>query len=603
MAEKLDIGVHLEEYQTAQDGWRDIYDEALDDILFASGEGQWPADIKAERMEDGRPTLIINKLWKFIKSVQGDQKQNRPEIKVFPVDSKADTAVAEILQDVIRHIEHKSNAKSVYDTGFNQCLTSSIGFWRVVSQYVEGESFDQELRIERVRNQFRVLFDPKAKDPNYTDAEYVYIFDYIPKDEFEKMYPDASTGSFPGDANTQAYEEWFEDNRIRIAEKFYKTKVSKKIVELSDGTVITLEGGITKDILEEQGFQITRERKAEFTEIKWVKMNGNEILEGPIDWPGKFLPVVAIPGDELDIQGKNRLFSLIRHAKDPQMMYNFWRTAATEMVALQPKAPYMVTPTQIAGFERHWDVAGNKNQPYLPFNSDPLNPGPPKRVAPPSIPTGALSETDRADGELYDTIGITPPALGMQSNERSGKALAMRQRSADKTVFSFFDSHSNAIAHTGRILVDLIPHFYDTKRVIKIMGDDAKLKELVINNEYYDETNLEFVIENDLTDAGEYDVVLSSGPSYETKRQQQLEMLMQFVQFAPQTAPILYPLVAKNMDVPGADDLAELMMITLPPEIQQAYGMIPNTQGGQGAVAQNQLPSPNQGVPQPAEAV
>jgi len=591
MAEKLDIHAEgLREYQVAQDGWRDIYTEALDDILFVSGEGQWPSDIKSERERDGRPTLIINQLWKFVKSVQGDQKQNRPEIKVFPMDSKGDPAIAEVLQDIIRHIEHKSNANVVYDTGFNQCLTSSIGFWRVVSKYVEGESFDQELRIERIRNQFRVLFDPKAKDPNYTDAEYVYIFDYMPKKEFEAQFPNAKTsGSFPGDAVTQSQEEWFEQDRVRIAEKFYKVKKTKKIVELENGTIITLEKGITKQILEEQGYTIVREREAEFTEIKWVKMNGAEVLEGPIDWPGKFLPVVAIPGDEIDIQGKNRLFSLIRHAKDPQMMYNFWRTAATEMVALQPKAPYMVTPEQIAGFERIWRDAGNKNNTYLPFNPDPLNPGPPKRVAPPSIPTGALTEADRAEKELYSTIGITPPALGEQSNERSGKALAMRQRSADKTVFSFFDNHSNAIAHTGRILVDLIPHYYDTERIIKIMGDDGKLKEIALNSVEYDQTNLEFVINNSLADAGEYDVVLTSGPSYETKRQQTVEMLMQFVQFAPQVAPFLFPMVAKNMDVPGADEVAELLMATLPPEAQQALGMAPNIDGQGGGAPPQQL--------------
>ncbi|MCK5016512.1 MAG: hypothetical protein KAS32_05500, partial [Candidatus Peribacteraceae bacterium] len=345
---------------------------------------------------------------------------------------------------------------------------------------------------------------------------------------------------------------------------------------------------VTREIILEQGYEIVRERESEFVEIYWALMNGSEILEGPTLWPGKYFPVVAIPGDEIDIQGKYKLFSLIRHAKDAQMMYNFWRTAATETVAMQPKAPYILTPDMISGFEKFWRESGSENLPYLLANADPVL-GLPKRQSPPTIPPGAFAETDRANSEMFDTIGLTPPALGMESNERSGKALAMRQRSADKTVYSFFDSHSNAIAHTGRILTDLIPYFYDTERIMKIMGDDGKLKEVAINSQYFDGDNFEWVIHNDLSNAGEYDVVLSSGPSYETKRQQIVEGLMQFIQFAPQTAPILYPQLAKNLDIPGSDKIFEALMATLPPETQQAMGMNPNIQGQGGSAPPQQL--------------
>lgn len=599
MAGELEVRDHLKDYRTAETGWDDIFREALEDLLFVSGEGQWPEEIKADRENNNRPVLYFNMMWKFIKSIVGDQKQNRPQIKVYPVDSKADVNTAEIFQDIIRHIEYRSNAHAVYDTGFHQQLSSSIGYWRVVSEYKEG-SFEQELKIEKIRNNLSVLYDPRAKDPLFLDAEYVFLQWWMPKEDYVAQYPDASTGSFPNTSYTDADEGWFEEDRIRVAEKYYKTKKTYTILLLNTGDTVALTDGVTREMVdelaEEQGYEIVDERETEKTEIYWVLMNGGEILEGPTLHPGKFLPVVPVLGDEMDIQGRLRLFSLIRHAKDAQRMYNYWNTTMTETVALQPRAPYIGTPANFAGFEEDWRRAPSENPAYLLANPDPqLGGAMPNRQPPPTVPTGAAQMTAKANDDIYNTIGLTPPALGEQSNERSGKALAMRQRSADKSVFSFYDNHSAAIAHTGRILVDLIPYYYDREQVINIMGDDDNIKQIVINKTQLNMEMLQEEVINDLTDAGEYDVVLSSGPSYETKRHEISEFLMQVVQFAPDTAPIVVPELLKNLDAPGAQDMAEKLHRLMPPEMQAALTGDTQAVPGQGP-GMMAAPTPAPGV-------
>jgi len=577
----------LKEFQAGSTGWEDIYKEGLEDLHFVKGN-QWPEEIKSQRLEQGRPILTINKLWKFTKNVIGDQKQNRPQIKVLPSDSKADITTAQILNDIIRHIEYKSEAPMIYDTGFNQCLTSSIGFWRVISKYEDGLTFDQCLRIELIPNQFSVLFDPKAKDPMLTDARYCFISTWMSRDEFEDKYPKADTSSWPSESSQDLHAGWWEDDKVRVAEKYYFVPRKVKIAQLNTGEIIEINDE-TREYLLEQGFTIEKERTAEKRELWWCKMNGHEVIDGPYKQPGKYIPVVPVLGDMLDVEGKRTIFSLIRHAKDPQRMYNYHASTATETVGLQPKAPWIVTADQIQGYEKYWREAGKGIKPFLPYNFIPGQPTP-TRVSPPTVPTGAFAETEKADRQIYETIGMTPPSLGEPSNERSGKALAMRQRSADKSVYSFFDNHSRAIAHTGKILVDLIPHYYDTERIIKIQGDDGQLKQLVINQTTFNPDTFEDEIINSLEDAGEYDVVLVAGASYQTKRQEMADFMMQSLQYAPMYAPVILPEIMKNMDAPGAQELAEKMYKLMPPEMRAALTGQPIQEGAPPGASMDQPP-------------
>lgn len=580
-----DLSLHgklMKLYRKYNDGWKDRYSAAADDLAFALGR-QWTAEELAER--EGRPSLTINKMMKFINNVNGDQKQNRPEGKVFPVDSKGDVQTAEVLQDIVRHIEYKSNADAVYDSGFAQCLAGSIGFWRIVSEYEGPDTFEQGLRIKKIRNPLTVLFDPDAKDPNYTDARAVFIIDKVDRDIFKKKYPKADLSNFDADYTNADNADWYHADYVRIAECYYKKTKKKRVALLNDGTTVDLSEDVAKEMLEEQGFEIVKEREAEYDVIYWCKLNGNEVFEGPVEQPGKFLPVIPIPGDEIDVQGTPHMFSLIRHAKDPQRMLNYFHSSAVESMALQGNEPYLVTPTMIKGHEKEWAEAPRRNRPARQYNYDVMA-GKPERKPPPTVPTGAFAEVDKFNEEVHDTIGMYAPSFGGQSNERSNQALVTKQRASDKGVFTFFDNHARAVAHTARVLVDLIPKYYDTERIINIMGDDEKIRQVHINKVQQNPMTLEEEVVNDLANAGEYDVVTKSGPGYETKRAQTAEFLMKFVQFAPQTAPRLFPMIAKNLDAPGAAEVADLLM----QDMQQQQAMEMQQAMPQGAPQQQVLP-------------
>ena len=89
-------------------------DAAVDDLRFLEGEGQWPDGIKATREADGRPCLTINKLPQYVNQVANDSRQNRPSIKVSPVDSGADKKTAELLGGLIRNIQVSSAADDAH---------------------------------------------------------------------------------------------------------------------------------------------------------------------------------------------------------------------------------------------------------------------------------------------------------------------------------------------------------------------------------------------------------------------------------------------------------------------------------------------------------
>jgi hypothetical protein len=597
MDESLDTSLHSElkkKYRLADEGWSDRYEKGAHDISFAVGY-QWEDNEKSEREADGRPALVINKLMKFINSVCGDQKQNRPEGKVFPVDSNSDPVIAEVYQDLVRHIEYKSDADAVYDFGFKQCLTGSIGYWRVLSEYENKDTFEQGLRIRKIRNQFTVLFDPDAKDPNYRDARYVFIMDKMTKEEYKRQYPKEDMSDFSGGNLRSKDKSWFRGEYVLLAECYYKKKKKKKLALLSDGQTVELDDEVTEKFLEEQGLEVVDTRDSEYDEIYWVKMNGNKIIDGPDKQPGKYLPVIAVPGDEIIIEGQSHMFSLIRHAKDPQRMLNYFHSSAVEAVAVQGNDPYLVTPKMIQGHEKEWREAPRRTRVARQYNYDPMA-GKPERKPPPSIATGAFAEVDKFDSEIYDTVGMYPQSLGGPSSERSNNLLVTRQRASDKGIFGFFDSHARAVAHTARVLVDLIPYYYDTERIINVLGDDEEIRQITINKIQQNPVTYKVETVNDLANAGEYDVVTKAGPSFETKRQQTAEFLMQFVQFAPQTAPILFPLVAKNLDVPGASDVADILMATLPPEQRALLEGQPPEAVPQDA--SQGLPPEAQGVPQ-----
>lgn len=569
----------LARFKQAEEYERDDRRLMEEDLSFASGD-QWPLDIQNERRRTDRPYLTFNRLPAFIEQVVGDARQNKPAIKVHPVDDGADEDIAEIYEGLIRDIESRCRASDAYITGLAHATAGSRGAWRILTEYTSDDAFDQDIVIRRIANPFAVFWDPGAKEYDKSDANWCFVSEWVTKEYFELKYPDKTPDDWPAEYRRfRSYDNWLSDNRVRIAEYWVKKPVSKEIYQLSNGMVVE---ELLPDLLAPDEVSsalsgmpyVVRSRKVKSHKVVRYVLSGHCVLEGPQDFPSRYIPVVPCFGPEEFVGDQIRYRSLIRYAKDPQRMYNYWQTAIAEKIALAPKSPWLATVKQLAGLEQIWAKANKENRPYLPYNPDPEALGPPQRQEPAYVNAAEIQQSQQAVEDLKATMGIFDASLGAQGNETSGRAIIARQREGDTATFAWIDNLSRSIQHTGRILIDMIPRVYDTQRVVRVLGEDDSIQMMPIN--YLDGDR----VMNDLT-VGKYDVRISVGPSYQTKRLEAADSLLQFVQALPQAGQVAGDLIAKSMDWPGADEIAERLRAMLPPGIVEDDESDPRAMVGQ----------------------
>lgn len=558
MAKDADIIAEAKErYKESITGWQDIYDEAEADLAFVYdvGEGQWPEEIRRQREKDGRPILTMNKLQKTLRRIRGDHKMNPTGIKVLPVDDKADPGIAELYNGLLREIEYLSAAEIAYDTAYNHAISSSVGFWRIATQYVEGDSFDQEVRIRRVLNPLSIHFDPYAQDFNLEDAKYCFAEELIDKKRYKRLYPGASDADFDSSSTTSLFGDWMQGDKIRIAEYFYKEYEKRKILLLETGEIVPVANAQTIEAIKALGGVIVRDRVVEVETCKWRKINGVETLEEG-EWPTSDIPIIPMFGDEVIVGGKRYYISLARGAKDPQRMYNYWGVAATETVALAPKMPYIVDHRQIKGFEREWEEANQKNRMYIRYNAVAgLNK--PAREPQAQVPSAIMNMMQATAYDVEDHLGQYESSKGEASNERSGKAIAARVQQSDKGTYLFVDNSTRSKVAGCKQIIKLIPKIYDTQRALRVRGEDGNEQLVTVNKPVLTADGA--VKENDLS-VGRYDVVASVGASYSSKRQEMVQTMIDAMQYAgPEIGSVIAPMLFKYSDAPGSQEVyAEL---------------------------------------------
>jgi len=558
-----------------------------DDLKFYAGSPdnhwQWPADVLATRGAvqgqtiNARPCLTINKLPQHVRQVTNDQRQNRPGAKVIPVDDNADVEVADIFNGMIRHIEYISDADVAYDTACENQVAYGEGYIRLLTEYCEDNTFDQDIKIGRIRNSFSVYMDPTIQDPTGADAKYCFITEDITKEEFERMYPDAApiTTLQSLGVGDQSISNWLNEDTIRIADYYY-IDYDRATLNLYPGNQTAFAGTPEDKQMKEFYGKPLKSRESDRPKVRYCKINGYEILEQR-EWAGKYIPVIRIVGNEFEVDGRLYVSGLVRNAKDAQRMYNYWVSQEAEMLALAPKAPFIGYGGQFEGYETQWKTANTTNWPYLEVNPDvtdgqgavlPL----PQRAQPPMASSGLLQAKSGASEDIKSTTGQYNASLGMGSNERSGRAILARQREGDVGTYHYGDNLARGVKHIARQLIDLIPKIYDTQRIARIIGEDGETKMVKINPDQPQPVNKivnqeGIVIEKIYNPSiGKYDVVATTGPGYATKRQAALEAMAQLLQGNPNLWAVAGDLFVKNMDWPGAQEMSKRFAKTIDPK-------------------------------------
>lgn len=555
-------------FQAAEDYWRDIYKLAQDDLKFRTGD-QWPEDIKRRRDQEGKPSLTINKVGPAVRQVTNEQRQNRPSLKFSPVDDKADVETAKIRQGLARHIERRSNADAAYDTAFEAAATGGIGFWRLVTDYCDPTSFDQEILIKRVPNFMSIYLDPSFQTSDGSDANFGFVINKMSKAEFKAEYPDAEMANDDiWSMNEDSSDGWVDGEEARVCEYYEKTFEKTEIYELSDGsTLLKEELDEIKAKLDElpPGVEIVQTRKVVLPKIKWYRLNGAEVLE-KTEMPGEFIPIIPTLGDEYYIDGKRVLSGIVRPAMDPQRMYNYFCSSEAESIALAPKAPFIGVEGQFEGYESQWATANTVSHAYLEYKAKDISGqpvGPPQRngYEPPvqAITNARMLSSD----DLKSTTGIYDASLGNKSNETSGIAIQRRNQQAQTSNFHLIDNLTRSIRHTGVIINAWIPTYYDGPRVGRIIGEEGDEEVVRLNEEFKHKGQMVTY----RMDVGKYDIAVETGPSFATKRQEAAAAMLDLTKSYPNLFPIIGDLLVKSLDIPGAHEMSERLKRVAPPGV------------------------------------
>lgn len=562
------IELAKDRFKQAEEAESETRAAALDDLSFRAGD-QWPVNVLNSRKLSNRPALTINKIPQFVRQIANEMRLNKPSIKVYPVDDLADVETAKVLQGMIRNIEYTSNADVAYCLAGEGAVEKGFGYFRLITDYSDAKSFDQEIKIKPIYNHFSVYLDPASQEIDGSDANWAFIFDEVSKDEHLAMYPDSEASQMTDWTSIGDQQAgWFSNSRCRVAEYFYKEFKTVKIcqVKLASGEVQVFE----KDSLPQDLGQaeIINERETLKTVIKWCKINGMEVLE-ETEWPGSYIPVFPVYGARVNLNGRWIYESVFRHSKDSQRMLNYMASSEAEAIGLAPKAPFIVAEGQIPPeYEQQWKTANQENHSYLVYKptsiaGQPI--GAPSRNAYEAATAAITKARMMASDDIKATTGIYDASLGQKSNEQSGIAIQRRNAQAQTSNYHFIDNLAKTMQHAGRVMVEIIPVIYDTARIARIIGDDGEKQVVEINKPY--QKAGQRVVHN--LSVGKYDVVVDVGPSYETKRQEAAQAMLDFLKIMPQQSQVIADLMVKNMDWPGAQEISERLKKMLPPGIEE----------------------------------
>ena len=561
----------LKNYTTARDHWRDNARAYEEDVGFARLEKQWDERLKKDREAAGLPCLTINKLPAFIRQVVNDARQNKPSIKVLPQDSNADPKTAEIYSGLIRNIETASDADVAYDTAIDNAATGGFGFFRINTAYVSDDSFEQDIVFERIIDPLTVLPDPYSEAADSSDWSFCFITKLYTKAQFAKEFP----GAEPVDFNVADFPvEWIEDDdRIVVAEYWERLEAPREIVlvqSATDSQVIDRKAFEAE--FEPQGYVIQGEPRTVIDHKVVVhRVTGVGVIDST-DWAGKHIPIIPVYGEEVVYQGKRHYRSLIRPARDSQIMVNAWESSATATVALAPRAPWIAEEGSL-DVDPNWSRANSASLPFLTYKKGAQ---PPQRQAFQGMPAGDLQMALRASDNLKSVIGIFDAGIGARSNETSGRAIMARQRESDTSTFHFIDNLSRAIRCAGRILIDLIPKVYSPGRVIRILGEDGTpstvqtgTPEQVQQAQMAQQQQMQDIQQIYALGIGRYDLTVAVGPSFNTRREEAASQMIEAARAFPGLFEVAGDIIAGQLDWPGADEIKERLQQRMQAQQQQ----------------------------------
>jgi hypothetical protein len=536
------------------------------ELRFASGR-QWDDALQVQRKQDTRPCLTMNRIPQFLHQVTNEQVLAPLAMRAQPVDDRADLETARIVLGMFRHIEQTSHAESAYRTAYEAAVGQGVGYFRIVTEYESPQSFKQVIKIRRIRNRFCCYLDPSHQELDGSDANWGFIVERLSRATFEERYGPAPgirdhrgglAASTTSDIWTGTGDTWITPDEVQVAEYFYRDWVREELVLLADGSPPRLARDTTAEDV------ILERRQTQIPVVWWTKINGYQVLERT-RWLGSSIPIIPVYGEERDLDGEVERTGLVYGLMDPQMLLNYMKSAEAEAIGLAPRAPFVIAQGQLEGFEDYWRQANTRNFAFLPYK--PLTSGgvavpPPQRLA---VEPAVQAITQAALGAVEDmkaAVGIYDASLGARGNETASVAIRDRERQGSLATAHYPANLRAAIRRAGLLCLELLPKIYDTAHVTRIIGEDGESEQVGINQPWRDKTGIERLYD---VRVGQYDLVVSSGPSYATQRQEAAERINGLVSAYPPVMAVAGDYLVQNLDMPHSQEIAARLKTQVPP--------------------------------------
>lgn len=525
-----------------------IREQALLDLRFVAGD-QWDERIKFNRTQTGRPAMTFNRCHTFVQQVSNEARQNKPQIK-FVVSDGGDKDTAEVKEGIARHIQYDSDAQIAYETAVEYSAGGSFGYVGLVTEYADDKGWDQNLKVRPFLDPFSVygVIIPTCFGMEPQDA---FVVEELPVSEYKRLYNTDEIDDVGWDQARLASAGWIGTDTVRTAEYWY--------IEYEDKIIKRRRKGQTET------------RRAHIPHVKSVKIDGfRKLPDTETEWIGDSIPIWAVLGKQLILDGKPNLFSVVRFQRDPQQLINFYKTRIAETLGTAPIQPYVLYEGQTENHEDEWTQMGVTMRPYLTIKAvvgpnGQLLPPPQRQVF--EAPINSLSEASAQEiDDMKATSGIYDASLGSKSNESSGLAIQRRQQQSNITNMHFMDNLERTFKKLGLAIANAIPKVYDAKRAVQILGADETPKIAKINWQHVDDSGKikHFKVKDSSADTP----IVTMGRAFSTKRMESFDMMTSVLQTSPNLLPMLGDIFFKNSDMAGADQLAERFKKMLPPNLQ-----------------------------------
>jgi hypothetical protein len=567
------VTIAKERFHKAQDFYGQSRQQAVEDTRFAMGDSdngwQWPEEIRQGRASSQRVVLTVNLTAQHCNQIINNIRQNRPSSKVSPVDDGADKKTAEILEGLLRNIKASSCADEAHDIAAEHAIYGGEGYWRIRLDWQSPDSFEQEIIIDALPNPNLVYVDCYACRPDRLDAEWGFIFEDISKEEFKREYPNIDPSSW----GEEGVKTWHQEDTVRRAEYYYCEFTDDKLLLLSDGST-AYKSEFDKD----SGLIVVKERDTQRKSWKWCMLVGGE--DEPVeerDWPGDYLPIVTVVGKELNVDGEIVRKGIVRDLKDSARMVNYAYSETVQSLALQNKVPYLIADEAIGNNKDIWSSANIENYAYLPwqaYTDDGKSNPKPERQSGATMATAQVQLLQLSTEQMRAASGQQNANFGIRSEASSGVGIQRLKAQGEIATFHFPDNLARALRYEDVVLIDLIQKTYDVPKVIRIIGIDGQMDQAQVNPDMEQAFAEVQQAQSDVSkifnpSIGKYDVVIDTGPSYQTMRQEGADRLVEMTTRNPQIMQVAGDIVMRAQDFPMSEELARRLEKTIPPNLME----------------------------------